>query len=65
MILTKNDKLLKISEAADILGVHPETLRRWDREGKIEPITINKRGDRRFKLSEINSIINQKDAYDK
>jgi putative resolvase len=57
MTLNKNDKLLKISEAAEILGVHPETLRRWDREGKINAITINERGDRRFKVEEINKII--------
>lgn len=57
MNLNKNDKLLKISEAAHMLGVHPETLRRWDREGKIQTIIINERGDRRFKVDEINKII--------
>ncbi|MEA2057065.1 MAG: helix-turn-helix domain-containing protein [Patescibacteria group bacterium] len=57
MTLSKNDKLLKISEAAEMLGVHPETLRRWDREGKIDTITINERGDRRFKVDEINRLI--------
>lgn len=60
MTLNKNDKLLKISEAAEMLGVHPETLRRWDREGKIIAITINERGDRRFKIEEISKLINKK-----
>ena len=30
-------KLIPISEAAKLLGVHAETLRRWEREGKIKP----------------------------
>ena len=28
---------LKIAEAAEILGVHPETLRRWERRGVLPP----------------------------
>lgn len=35
-------KLLKISEAAEILGVSIDTLRRWDESGKL--IAIKKRG---------------------
>jgi putative resolvase len=65
MTLNKNDKLIKISEAAEMLGVHPETLRRWDREGKIETILINERGDRRFKLSKISEFINRKNTNGK
>lgn len=57
----KQDKLIRISKAAELLGVHPETLRRWDREGKFHTVVINERGDRRFKLSEINKFINQKE----
>ncbi len=57
----KQDKLIRISKAAELLGVHPETLRRWDREGKLHTVVINERGDRRFKLSEINKFINQKE----
>jgi excisionase family DNA binding protein len=30
-------KLIPISEAAKLLGVHADTLRRWEREGKIKP----------------------------
>ncbi len=32
------EKFLSISEAARILGVNPETLRRWDKSGKFESI---------------------------
>jgi excisionase family DNA binding protein len=30
-------KLIPISEAAKLLGVYADTLRRWEREGKIKP----------------------------
>jgi excisionase family DNA binding protein len=29
------DKLISISEAADLLGVSVTTLRRWEKEGKL------------------------------
>jgi putative resolvase len=30
-------KLIPISEAAELLGVHADTPRRWERDGKIKP----------------------------
>jgi excisionase family DNA binding protein len=30
-------KYVRISEAAKILGKHPNTLRRWEKEGKLKP----------------------------
>lgn len=50
-------KLLKIREVADMLGVHPETLRRWDREGTLKAIIINKRGDRRYRETDVMDFI--------
>ncbi len=50
-------KLLRIRETAEILGVNPETLRRWDREGKLPAIIINKRGDRRYKKEDIEAFL--------
>ncbi|NMC59787.1 MAG: MerR family transcriptional regulator [Candidatus Methanofastidiosa archaeon] len=47
------DKLLNINEAATIIKVHPETLRRWDREGELVAVKINERGDRRYRESDI------------
>lgn len=46
-------KLLRIREAAQMLGVNPETLRRWDKSGKLKAIIISKRGDRRYKKEDI------------
>ena len=53
----KIQKLLKIREAAEILSVNPETLRRWDRSGKLKAIIISKRGDRRYRKEDIEKIV--------
>lgn len=50
-------KLLKIKEAADLLGVNPATLRKWDKEGKLPAIKISKRGDRRYKHEDIENFL--------
>jgi len=55
----KLPNLLKIREAAQILNVNPETLRRWDRSGKLKAVIISKRGDRRYKEEDIKKIINE------
>jgi len=52
------EKLLTISEAAALINIHPETLRRWDREGTLVALKINDRGDRRYKESELLDFMN-------
>ncbi|MEM2163815.1 MAG: MerR family DNA-binding transcriptional regulator, partial [Candidatus Bathyarchaeia archaeon] len=32
------EKLLTLSEACKRLGVHPNTLRKWDRQGKVRVV---------------------------
>ncbi len=49
----RNNNLLKISEAADLLNVHPNTLRQWDRKGILKPIRFGERGDRRYKKEDL------------
>lgn len=55
--MVKKIKLLRIREAADMLGVNPETLRRWDRQGRLKAIKIGKRGDRRYRQEDIARLI--------
>ncbi|NMB56558.1 MerR family transcriptional regulator [Candidatus Beckwithbacteria bacterium] len=50
-------KLLTIRQAAEILNVHIETLRRWDISGKLKAIKINKRGDRRYKPEDLEKLM--------
>lgn len=52
-------RLLKIKEAAEMLGVNPETLRRWDRSGKLKAIIVSIRGDRRYKKEDIEKFVNR------
>src|SRR3990170_1082521 len=46
---------LKISQAAAQLGVHPETLRRWERNGAIQAERTNG-GQRRYTLDRLEQI---------
>lgn len=41
--------LLTVREVADLLRVSPLTIKRWGKRGKLQPIRINSRGDRRYK----------------
>lgn len=41
--------LLTVREVADLLRVSPLTIKRWGKRGKLTPIRINSRGDRRYK----------------
>jgi excisionase family DNA binding protein len=53
-------KLLTIRQAAEVLNVHVETLRRWDKSGKLKAIIVNERGDRRYDPSDIEKILSNK-----
>lgn len=56
--LTNLPPLLTIREAAAILRVSPLTLKRWGKRGKLIPIRINSRGDRRYKKEAILWMLN-------
>lgn len=57
--MARKIRLIKIREAAEMLGVNPETLRRWDREGKLKAVIVSTRGDRRYKKEDIEKFIKQ------
>ncbi|MBQ7457413.1 MAG: IS607 family transposase [Desulfovibrio sp.] len=46
------DRLLKIGEAAKVLGVSISTLRRWQKKGKIVPV-LTQGGHRRYDMSKL------------
>ncbi len=55
-------KLVGIKDAAEMLGVHPATLRRWDEEGKLKAVRIGDRrgvGDRRYRIGDIEKIVSE------
>jgi len=54
------EKLLKLKEAAEILSVHPNTLRLWDRKGILIAVRIGEKKIRRYRLEDIKKFIKKK-----
>lgn len=53
-------ELLTIAQVAKILNVHPTTLRRWDKKGKLKAIRVGTRrgvGERRYHREDIIRLI--------
>jgi len=50
------DQTLTVTEAADMLGISKDTLRRWDREG-IAHALRTPTGHRRFTLDEVQRLM--------
>lgn len=55
--MSEKTKLLRIKEAAEMLGVNPETLRRWDNDGRLKAVRFGKRGDRRYLAEDLQKFI--------
>ncbi len=55
----QGEKFLTVSEVSKLLHIHPNTLRRWADEGRIDSYRITLRGDRRFKASDITNFISE------
>lgn len=52
--------LISLQEAARILNVNVQTLRRWDRTGVLKAVRVGTRkgvGDRRYRKSEIEAYL--------
>ena len=61
--LGRRETLLTVAQVAEILHVHPNTLRRWADEGKINALRITSRGDRRFRPRDVLSFLGQMNPY--
>lgn len=53
-----SSKLLSITEVAQLVNAHPNTVRRWADEGIITCYRIGIRGDRRFDADEVETFLN-------
>ena len=52
----KLERYLSAKQAAEMLGVHKQTIFRWVKEKKLNPIKVGERAIR-YKLSEIEDYI--------
>lgn len=57
--------MLTISKAAEMLSIHPETLRRWDKDGTLPSVRVNSRGDRRYNLQDLLDFLRKNDSSNK
>ena len=55
-------RMLRVGEAADFLHVHPNTLRKWSSVGLIPSYRLGHRRDRRFRVEDLASFLNQEDS---
>ena len=53
----KQSDLVSVGQAAEMLFVHPDTLRRWATRGLLSVYRVGPRRDRRFRRSEVTRLL--------
>ncbi len=56
----KIPELLTMKETCDLLKVHANTLRQWDKNGILKAVRFGARRDRRYKKEDVIALLNQK-----
>jgi len=51
--------LLSIGQVAEIFSIHQDTLRNWEKEGILVPLRVGKRGDRKYRPQDIQTIVDK------
>jgi len=55
-VMPDDHELIGLKEAADILGVHVNTVRNWGAQGRLEETRVGPRGDRRYLRAEVEQL---------
>ena len=50
-------RLLTLKEVSDMLRAHPNSIRRWSDAGLLAVVRIGERGDRRFRLHDVERFL--------
>lgn len=50
---------LTLKQVSELLSVHPNTLRNWDKNGTLKPIRIGERKIRRYKKEDVKKFLEQ------
>jgi len=58
------DALLTATEAAELLNIHVNTVRRWSNKGILETYRIGSRGDRRLRRGDVNKLLRKSQPAD-
>ena len=51
------DATMTVTRAAQVLGVHPNTVRAWSDAGRLRYYRINPRGDRRYRMTDLQRFL--------
>ncbi len=52
--------MLRTGEVAQLLGIHPDTVRGWDRRGMLKSYRIGSRGERGFRQEDIDDFLRKR-----
>jgi excisionase family DNA binding protein len=53
----RSKTMLRVGEVASLLGLHANTVRRWEDKGVLRAYRFGTRGDRRFRREDIDSFL--------
>lgn len=57
MNMKEISEYLTLKEVSELLKVHPNTLRNWDKNGTLKPIRIGERKIRRYKKEDVTKFL--------
>ncbi len=56
---TQLPELLTMKETCELLKVHPNTLRQWDKKGILKAVRFGARKDRKYNKEEVLKLLNR------
>jgi excisionase family DNA binding protein len=60
-----DDKWLNVDDVAEQIKVHPETIRRWLRDGKLKGVLISRAAGYRIRQSALDALLNKAEEMGK